>query len=93
MDDVDLGKQILLAAAEEGAIDNFDEEDFRKVAAKARELLKPAIPPRAVVWKLLEEFLRRGGCAPQADGTWPVNYADAVEFAREQMRILLQGDS
>lgn len=93
MDDVELGKQILLAAAEEGAIDNFDEEDLRKVTARARELLKPTIPPRPVVWAYLQEFLRKCGCGPQANGTWPVNYADAVDFAIDQMRLLLQGDS
>lgn len=37
--DIEIGKQILLAAADEGAIDNFDDEDFKKVTKKARELL------------------------------------------------------
>lgn len=39
--DIVIGKLILLAAAEEGAIDNFNDDDFLLVTKKAKELLYP----------------------------------------------------
>lgn len=38
--DVEIGKEILLSVAAEGAIDNFDEKDFLKVTEVARRLLR-----------------------------------------------------
>lgn len=46
---------------------------------------------RPAAWKRLEKFLLRMGCAPQKDGTWPVNYADAVSFALEEVRLAKRG--
>ena len=61
--DIEIAKSILLAAAAEGAIDNFTEADLLLVAAKAREEIMADVIGRklvkATIEQLYEEWWRR----------------------------------
>lgn len=49
----------------------------------------PKLPEAPIVAKdpvavRLEKFLRDQGCAPQENGTWPVNWSDTLNFAKQE---------